>query len=392
MSGWNCNPIFPGGKKMKKLIAILLVFVMAFGICACTRQETAGTQPTEPTPPPTMAAYEPNPKQIYVLIPKATAGWEADAAAAANAKAEELAAAGVLVSVQTYADDAAQAKLMEDIAAAGPNDGSVGVVLMPAGEAAKAALQKLLEANVSYALAEDIPESAADASVANVYYDHRQIGASAAAYLVNMGLTQKNDVVVLEGLSDADALKTEGFQLYLQGKLAVDGAYIETPWDDFSTVAYSDMEETTREGAKIYFETYMEDGDRAWTGYFASWDDDYILGMIDALNDGHITRRNRNRLFDMKPVVTGFGANAELAQLLADAVKEENSEAQTDDAAQEILYVEDFRNINSQVYDSGMLALALQVMADHMAGSVVEQEMLLEVQWMNPVPAGEAEA
>lgn len=377
---------------MKKLIAILLVFVMAFGICACTRQETAGTQPTEPTPPPTMAAYEPNPKQIYVLIPKATAGWEADAAAAANAKAEELAAAGVLVSVQTYADDAAQAKLMEDIAAAGPNDGSVGVVLMPAGEAAKAALQKLLEANVSYALAEDIPESAADASVANVYYDHRQIGASAAAYLVNMGLTQKNDVVVLEGLSDADALKTEGFQLYLQGKLAVDGAYIETPWDDFSTVAYSDMEETTREGAKIYFETYMEDGDRAWTGYFASWDDDYILGMIDALNDGHITRRNRNRLFDMKPVVTGFGANAELAQLLADAVKEENSEAQTDDAAQEILYVEDFRNINSQVYDSGMLALALQVMADHMAGSVVEQEMLLEVQWMNPVPAGEAEA
>ena len=220
---------------MKKLIAILLVFVMAFGICACTRQETAGTQPTEPTPPPTMAAYEPNPKQIYVLIPKATAGWEADAAAAANAKAEELAAAGVLVSVQTYADDAAQAKLMEDIAAAGPNDGSVGVVLMPAGEAAEAALQKLLEANVSYALAENIPEAAADASVTNVYYDHRQIGAAAAAYLVNMGLTQKNDVVVLEGLSDADALKTEGFQLYLQGKLAVDGAYIETPWDDFST-------------------------------------------------------------------------------------------------------------------------------------------------------------
>ena len=389
MSGWNCNPIFPGGKKMKKLIAILLVFVMAFGICACTRQETAGTQPTEPTPPPTMAAYEPNPKQIYVLIPKATAGWEADAAAAANAKAEELAAAGVLVSVQTYADDAAQAKLMEDIAAAGPNDGSVGVVLMPAGEAAEAALQKLLEANVSYALAENIPEAAADASVTNVYYDHRQIGAAAAAYLVNMGLTQKNDVVVLEGLSDADALKTEGFQLYLQGKLAVDGAYIETPWDDFSTVAYSDMEETTREGAKIYFETYMEDGDRAWTGYFASWDDDYILGMIDALNDGHITRRNRNRLFDMKPVVTGFGADAQLSELLADAAAEET---QTEEVQQEIRYVEDFRNINSVVYDPGMLALALQVMADHMAGSVVEQEMLLEVQWMNPVPAGEAEA
>ena len=371
---------------MKKLIAILLVFVMVLGLCACAQQEVAETQPTESTPPPTMAAYEPNPKQIYVLIPETAEGWEAEAAAAANAKAEELAAAGILVSVQTYADGAAQAKLMEDIATAGPNDGSVGVVLMPAGEAAEAALQKLLEANVSYALAENIPESAADASVANVYYDHRQIGAAAAAYLVNMGLTQKNDVVVLEGLSDADALKTEGFQLYLQGKLAVDGAYIETPWDDFSTVAYSDMEETTREGAKTYFETYMEDGDRAWTGYFASWDDDYILGMIDALNDGHITKKNRNRLFDMKPVVTGFGADAQLSKLLEDAVAEDSEEVQTDDTQQEILYVEDFRSINSLVYEPGMLAQALQAMADYRTGTVVEQDQPLSVAWMNPVP------
>ena len=372
---------------MKKLIVMLLVCAMALGLCACGQKEAAQTVPAESVPAPTMAPYEPSPKSIYVLVPDASEGWEAEASAAASAKAEELNAAGVAVTVQTYTDDASQAKLMEDIAAAGPNDGSVGVVLMPAGEAAEAALQTLLEANVAYALAENIPETAADASVANVYYDHRQIGAAAAAYLVNMGLTQKNDVVVLEGLSDADALKTEGFQLYLQGKLQVDGAYIETPWDDFSTVAYSDMEETTRAGAKLYFETYMEDGDRAWTGYFASWDDDYILGMVDALNDAHITEKNRNRLFDMEPVVTGFGASAELQALLADAAQPEEQE--TDGTEPQVLYVEDFRNINSICYDETMLAQALQAMADYMAGTVVEQDQPLTVQWLAAAPVAE---
>lgn len=372
---------------MKKLIAILLVFAVLAGLCACGRQAAVATEPTEPTPQPTMAAYEPNPKTIHVLVPEAAEGWEADAAAAAKAKAEELTAAGVAVMVQTYADDAAQAKLMEDIATTGPNDGSVGVVLMPAGEAAEAALQKLLEANVSYALAENIPEAAAGASVVNVYYDHSQIGAAAAAYLVDAGLTQKNDVVILEGLSDEDALKTKGFQMYLEGKAQVNGAYIETPWDDFSTIAYSDMEETTREGAKAYFETYMEDGDRAWTGYFAAWDDDYFLGMLDALNDSHITKRNRNRLFDMEPVVAGFGASAELRGLLEAQQAQEEEDAE--DELNKVLYVEDFRSINSIVYDPGMLALALQAMADHMAGSVVEQDMLLQVQWMAELPAEE---
>lgn len=374
---------------MKKFIAILLALTMTLGLCACTQKSPVETAPTESAPPPTMAAYEPSPKTIHVLIPEAAEGWAAEAAAAAIAKAEELTSAGIAVTVQTYTDDAAQAKLMEEIAAAGPNDGSVGVALMPAGEAAVAALQTLLDANVSYALAENIPVEAAGASVANVYYDHRQVGAAAAAYLVKMGLTQKNDVVVLEGLSDADALKTEGFQLYLQGKLPVDGETIETPWTDFSTVAYSDMEETTRQGAKTYFETYMEDGDRAWTGYFAAWDDDYILGMVDALNDGHITNKNRNRLFDMEPVVTGFGASAQLRELLADEEQPADDDTQNTNTEPEILYVEDFRSINSVVYDATMLAQALQAMADYMAGSVVEQDQLLSVQWMNPVPVTE---
>lgn len=365
---------------MKKLLACLLVVVMLLGMAACAQQEPE-IQPTEPTPPPTMAAYEPNPKTIHVLIPATTEGWEGKAAQQAVDVAEEIQAEGsIAVVTQEYGSAEQQIKLLEEIAAAGPNDGSVGVVLMPAGEGVEEALQKLLEANVAYALAENIPASAAAASVANVYYDHRQIGAAAAAYLVNAGMTQKNDVVVLEGVSSEDVLKTEGFKLYLQGKLEVNGQAIETPWDNFSTIVYSEMEGANREGARNYFEYYMEDGDRAWTGYFAAWDDEYVLGMLDALEGDAITSTNRGRLFDMEPTVAGFGATDALLQVLND------TETDEDDT-----YVDDFHDINTQVYDSGMLAQALRAMADHMAGQIVEQEQILDVQWVKEQPVKESD-
>ena len=45
---------------MKKLIAILLLFAMVLGLCACAQQGAQEAAPTEPTPAPTMAAYVPN--------------------------------------------------------------------------------------------------------------------------------------------------------------------------------------------------------------------------------------------------------------------------------------------------------------------------------------------
>lgn len=372
---------------MKKLIAMLLALVMVLGLVACGKSEPAPVV-TEPTVPPTMAPYVPADKTIFLLVPDAEEGWDAQAAEAAKAVAEEINTAGeITVTVQTYTDDASQAKLLEDIAAASTGDGSQSVVLMPAGEASEAALAKLLEANVSYALAENIPASAAAASVTNVHYDHRQIGAAAAAYLVNAGMLQKNDVVILEGPSAEDALKTEGFKLYLEGKMEVNGETIETPWESFATLAYSEMETATRDGARIYFEGYMEDGDRAYTGYFASWSDDYLLGILDALKDENVGKTSRNHLYAMKPVFTGFGADSELCALLQahEDLGEDDENTKVDDI------LDKFKGMNSIVYDTTMLAQALQAMADHMAGQVVEQEQLLSVQWWKEPAAPEAE-
>lgn len=368
---------------MKKLIAILLAAILLLGMTACGQQAPVETAPTEPTPPPTMADYVPAPKTIHVLLPKTGDTWDEDAAKLAKDAADKIQAEGTVTVVTAEYDSAeSQIKLLEEIAAASTGDGSQGVVLMPAGEEVAEALQKLLEANVSYALADVIPESAAAASVANVHYDQRLIGATAAAYLTASGLKQTNDVVIIQGITEADAQKTEGFKLYLEGKLAVDGKTIETPWTGFSTITYSDMEAPTREGAKTYFETYMEDGDRAWTGYFATWDDDFLLGILDAMQGSMISQTNRGRLYEMKPVFTGFGPSQELCEVLKDvAVAEPGEEYRV---VEEILDL--FRDMNSMVYDASMLAQAVQAMADHMAGQVVEQDQLLAVTWWREPP------
>lgn len=372
---------------MKRLIAIVLAFVMLLGLTACGKQAApAQTAPTETTPPPTMEAYVPPVKTLYVLIPDTGDEWDDEAARLAVEAVEKLQAEGSL-AVETVSYDSVEAQIqcLEEIAAAGTGDGSQGVVLMPEDETVADALQKLLEANISYALADVIPESAAAASVTNVYYDQRLIGAAAAAYLTDAGLRQKNDVVIIQGITEADAQKTEGFKLYLEGKLEVNGKTIETPWGSFATLAYSDMEAPTREGAKNYFETYMEDGDRAWTGYFASWDDEFLLGVLDALKDEYISDENRGRLYDMEPVFTGFGPSTELCEILEHAAQAEETGEYT--YLDEILY--ELRDMNSMVYDASMLAMATEAMAAHMAGEVVPQEQILNVAWWREPPVQE---
>ena len=351
---------------MKKLIAMLLALVMLLGLAACGKSEPVA-EVTEPTVPPTMAPYVPAEKTVYVQI------HETEADLAANFAVES----DIEIITMTYGSIQEQIAQLEQIAADSNGDGSVGVVLKPAGEDVANVLSELVEANVSYALAGYIPESAAAASVANVHYDYRQIGAAAAAYLVNAGMQQKNDVVILEGPSAEDALKTEGFKLYLEGKMEVNGATIETPWESFATLAYSEMETATRDGARLYFEGYMEDGDRAYTGYFAAWDDAYLLGILDALKDENIGQTSRDHLYAMKPVFTGFGADAELCELLQahEDLAEDAELTKTDKILNK------FKGMNTIVNDATMLVQAAQAMVDHMEGEVVAQEQLLPVTW-----------
>ena len=343
---------------MRKIFALLLAVAMAAGLVACAQTPEV----TEPTVPATMAPPEPVKKSIHILVPEALASQ-------AMELANILAAAGDFNgTTATYTTVEEQTQLLTDIVAQSKGDGADIVVTMPQSEDMDDVFAQLLEANVSYALADLIPDGAKAASVANIYYDQRQIGAAVAAYLTEKGMTQNDKVVILQGITEAEAQRTEGFQLYLQGKLTYNGAAIETPWESLDTIVYSDMQGTTQASAAAYFETYLSESEHVDTKYIAAWEDIYALGILDALEGENISSANKESFLEGNPILTGCGGNGAMLDVLA------GTSAYTTVAS--------FEEIRTVLYSQDLLKIATQAMVDHLSGTVVEQDQPQPITWV----------
>ena len=343
---------------MKKILALLLAVVMAAGMVACGQTPEA----TESAVPATMAPPEISVKNVHILLPEAMASQTMDLV-------NLLASAGdVNGTTTTYTTIEEQTQLLEAIAAQSKGDGTDIVVTMPMSENMDEVFAQLLEANVPYALADLIPAGAKAASVVNVYYDQRQIGAAIAAYLTEKGLTQNDKVLILQGITTAEAQRTEGFQMYLQGKLPFNGVTIENPWESLDNIVYSDMQGTTQESAKVYFETYMSESDHTDAKYIAAWEDTYTLGILDALEGETIGSSNKAKFLEGAPIMASCGGNGAILDVLA------GTSAYTAAAS--------FGEIRTVLYSQELLSLATQAMADCLAGSVVEQDQPQPITWV----------
>ena len=348
---------------MKKWIACILALIMLLSMAACAKQEapapTEQTQPTAATAPEPVAPVK---KVIHVLIPENAAGWQAKAAAAATEAAETIKAAGKYDTVvSTYKDAEAQKKLLEDLAAQSTKDGSLSVALMPAAADMGDVFAKLLEANVSYALADTIPEAAEAASVANVRFDEQAIGAATAAWLVQEGLTEDQRVVIVQGVSEKEVLRTEGFRLYLQGKLAYDGKLIETPWSSLENIVYSEMQGQTMESAETYFASYMQDADHASTKYLVAWEDTYVLGILNALKGENIDTDYKAEFVESKPVVATCGGSQAILDAFMDA---------------------SFGKLQVAAYSADLLKIAVESIAANFDHTVVPQDNIQSTVWI----------
>ena len=349
---------------MKKILACILALTMVFGLMACgQKQEVVPEAVPEDTKP--QYEVEPVQKVIHVLLPEAAEGWDAAAAAKAAAVVEELTQEGMYkVETAEYADAQQQNDLLTQIAAASTGDGSQAVVTVPAAQDMDAVFAQLLEANVAYALADVIPEGAAAASVANVYYDQQTIGAAMAAWMVENGLTQDSKVVILQGFSEEEALRTDGFKRYLQGKLAYNGAVIETPWTSTENIVYSEMEGETAQNAASYFTTYMEESDHAATKFIAAWDDAYLLGVLDALESENINADNKAKFLEGTPFLASCGGSKAMLDVLAGES------------------IASFGGVQTALHDTALLETAVRTMADHLSGQVVEQDQPQSIVWI----------
>ena len=350
---------------MKKLIAVLLALALAVSMAACSQTAVEEAAPAETKP---SFEVEPVQKVIHVALPAAQEGWDAAAAAEAKLAVEEILAEGTLkVETAQYESAEQQIAILEEIAAKSTGDGSLAVVTMPAQDM-DAVLEKLLEANVAYALAETIPAGAEAASVTNVYYDQYAIGAAMAAWMVEKGLTQDSGVVIVQGSSEQEAMRTEGFQQYLLGVREYKGAVIETPWTSTESIVYSEMEGETRESAAAYFTAYLDEEAHAATGYITAWDDEYLLGILDALESETVNADNKRLFLEGTPFLGSCGGSKAMLDVLAG-----NSPYSS---------VQALGGIQTVQHDPALPEIAVRSMADHLAGNIIEQDQPQSITWI----------
>ena len=326
-----------------------------------------GKQEAEPTVPTMVPPAEPAQKVLHILLPDT---MDAQAMGLTDVQAQNTD-----VKLVTYADAQAQATLLNEIAAQSSGDGTQAVVTVPASREMADVFAALTEANVAYALADTIPAGAEAASVANVRYDQRRIGAAAAAYLVANGLTQDQKVVIIQGLSEEEAERTEGFKLYLQGKLEVDGKTIDEAWTSMASIIYSDMQGESQDSAEVYFDTYMESKDHADTKYIAAWNDDYVLGVMEALEGETIDAGIKQTFLEGKPFITGCGGKQAMVDVLAGNSQYSNLAA--------------FGGIQTIAYSQDLLKLAVEAMAACLDGAVVQQDQTQSITWITPENASQ---
>ena len=358
---------------MKRIIAVLLALALAVRMAACSQPAAEEAAPAETKPPFAVAPVQ---KVIHVVLPGAQEGWNAAAAAEAMLGVEELLAEGAFaVETAQYTTPQEQVALLEQIAKSGNGDGSLAVVTMPAAKDMDEVFAKLLEANVAYALAETIPAGAESASVANVYYDQYAIGAAMAAWMVEKGLTQDSGVVIVQGSTEQEAMRTEGFQQYLLGALDHNGAVIETPWTSTESIVYSEMEGETRESAEAYFTAYLEEKAHASTGYLVAWENAYLLGILDALESEGMNADNKNRFLEGAPFLGSCGGSKEVLDVLTGDSQYSSIQA--------------LGGIQTVQYDPALLNIALGSLADHLAGNVVEQDQPQSIVWITGENAAE---
>ena len=354
---------------MKKVIALLLAVMMVLALAACGSSAPAASAPAASTDSSAPAAAAPAAepaaakKTIYVLAPNPDHGWTGAIGVFAKAKVEELNAAGKYnVVLQTFATADDQIKQIEDIVANYGGDGSVGVAMLPAGGDVENAIRQLADAGIPYTATDRIIPSVKDSAVSNIKYDNVEIGAAAAAYLVENGLKEGDKVYVIEGDgSSADTERTDGFNGYLKGEVEYNGKKIDAPWSSLASVSYSGSTGWNPANSQALFETYLGNQANADTTYIASWDSGLTQGVFSALEGSAIDQATKDAFLANHPFITGCGGPKSMYLILSG-----------DFSAYPV--AEQFGGIMDVTYPPAMIQDGIQALVDFFDGKDVPLE------------------
>lgn len=341
--------------KAKKIIAVILaVLMVAACFAACSTSSDEGGTTSQAS-------------HIYILTAAEDHGWTGSVATFAKEKAEEINNAGKYTAEVITASSASdQITKIEDIIAKGEEN--IAVVVQPMDDTVQSAIQSLVDAGIPYVAFDRIIDAVSSSAVANVKGDNEGIGAGAAAYFVENGLTPGENVYVYEGdTSSVTTLRNSGFTKYLTGELAFNGQTIpeDKKWteDDLNAITYSGAMNWSRSDTKTSFETLMGDANNANIKWFYAQDDELTMGILEALQGGGIADSTKSAFLANKPFITGCGGLEELYAVL-------RGETYTDISSQ-------CGGIMSVTYSPSMIQTAIQDMVDYLDGKEVTQDHVI---------------
>lgn len=309
----------------------------------------------------TSMAFAEGEKTIYILTPTEDHGWTGSVATFAKMSAEEINNAGAYkAEVKTAASAAEQIPQIEDIIA---NDAAnvAGVVILPQDDTVEFAIQQLVDAEIPYVAFDRIIAGVQDSAVANVKGDNAGVGKAVAEYFISLGMKAGDEVIVFEGdTSSVTTDRDEGFTSYLK-----DQGWTE---DDLAKITFSGAMNWSRSAAKEYFESLMSDSSNASIKWFYSQDDEFAMGIMEALKGSAIDDATKQAILDNQIVISAAGGSENLYKIM-----------RGEDAEYADLFAS-FGGLAVATYSPAMIQDAVQLMLASLNGEEVAQDYVVPVE------------
>ncbi len=315
---------FIGGKLMKKFLAVLLALCLVLALVPCA-----------------FAAD----KTIYVLGPTPDHGWTAQAGTYAQAKCEEITAAGEYKA--TYIPASSGEEQVDQINTIIANGDAAIVVMMALDDSAQAGQEALYAEGIPFISFDRIIEATEKYAALNYSGNNWQCGAGIAYWLQKNGLTAGDTVVVLYGDNGTVcSRRQEGFEQFLRGEIKYEdlnnGEFETTEkWEqaDIDNIfnGYTVVCDWSADGAYGYMEQKLEEvvaaakenGNKL---YIYSMDDEMTFGVLNFINAGASDALKAD-LEAMDVYISAIGGMQELYDVMdgADAEKAAIADTYFDD-------------------------------------------------------------
>ena len=308
---------------MKKFLAIVLALTMVLALCAC------GAKTEAPAQAPAEAPAEKGANTLYVMGPTPDHGWTAQAGAYAQAKCEEITAAGKYKAV--YLPASSGEEQVDQVNTIIANGDAAEVVMMAIDDSAQAGQEALYAEGIPFISFDRIIEATEKYAILNASGDNWQCGAGIAYWLQKNGMKPGDTVVVLYGDNGTVcSRRQEGFEQFLRGEIEYSdkqtGAYKTTEvWEqadlDAIFTGYTVVCNWSADGAYDYVEQKFEEivakaKDNGGKLYIYSMDDEMTFGVLNYLEAG-ASEAVKADLEGMEVYISAIGGMQELYNVMA---------------------------------------------------------------------------